>query len=105
VWRRGCRGFALNRGENRLIGCVHRVVAGEQGRPHGLRALPGEAERVALPAVGGDRDRIGERSSAGDPAAGVDGAGRLLGLPEDRLAAFTYVKTNWERASRGRSSS
>jgi hypothetical protein len=46
-----------------------------------------EAVGVALAAVDGDRGRAGERSPAGDAAARVGGAGGLLGLPEDRLAA------------------
>lgn len=73
-----------------------------------LRVLVGEAVRVALAAVDGDRDRAGKRSPPRDPPRGlapravfcvcqkIASARRLPRAPSPRW------KTNWERDRRGR---
>src|SRR6266545_6962118 len=78
--------LALDRGEDRPVWAADRVVAGGNGCPDRFYRLLSEAVGVALAGIDGDRDRLGEGASAGDPAARVGGAGGLLGLPEDRLA-------------------
>src|SRR6266545_5296403 len=78
--------LALDRGEDRPVWAADRVVAGGNGCPDRFYRLLSEAVGVALTSVDGDRDRLGEGASAGDPAAGVGGTGGLLRLPEDRLA-------------------
>ena len=98
-------GLAFDSRGDRSIRAVDRVVAGDDGRADRLGFLVGELVGVALPGVDGDRDRAGQDASAGYPPAGVPGLGGLLCLPEDRLTAFTWAKTNWERASLGRSRS
>src|SRR6266540_31850 len=77
--------LALDRGEDRPVWAADRVVAGGNGCPDRFYRLLSEAVGVALAGIDGDRDRLGEGASAGDPAARVGGAGGLLGLPEDRL--------------------
>ena len=80
--------LALDGGEQPPIRGVDGVVAGRDRRAHSACALVGDAVGVALAGIDGDRDGLGEGASARDAAAGVGGAGGLLGLPEDRFAPF-----------------
>jgi hypothetical protein len=95
--------LALDGGEQPPIRGVDGVVAGGNGRTCGVGALVGEAVGVALAGIDGDRRRLGEGASARDAAARVGGPAVFCVCQKIPSRPLTSVKTNWERACRGRS--